>query len=126
MRSDFARLLGLKGVVLVFGTTVIYLIDGYSAAKSFAYGSLVAMIGALLLIWRHWQVVRRVNDSAETVLRQAYKVAIERYLLSAVLLALGFKILELMPLWLMAGFVVGQAIWLFASVWMRLRTQNDN
>jgi len=126
MHSDFARLIGLKGAALASGTIATNWVAGFSAAKSFAYGSLVALIGGLLLVWRHWQVYRCSDDSAEHALRQAYKAAIERYVFAAVMLALGFKILELMPIWLLAGFVVGQTVWLFASVWMRLRTQNDD
>jgi hypothetical protein len=87
---------------------------------------LVALMGGLLLVWRHWQVNRCSDNSVEHALRQAYKTAIERFIFSAAMLALGFKFLELLPLWLMAGFVVGQTIWLFASVWMKLRTQNDD
>jgi hypothetical protein len=126
MRSNFARLIGLKGVVLVSGAIATYIFVGLSAAKSFAYGSLVALIGGLLLVWRHWQVNRCSDNSAEYALRLAYKAAIERFIFAAVMLALGFKYLELLPLWLMAGFVVGQTIWLFASVWMKLRTQHDD
>lgn len=122
MRSDFARLISLKGAVIIIGTITIGLVVDYPAAKSFAYGNFVALIGSLLLTWRHWQVERRSDESAENLLRQAYKATIERYIWAAVMLAIGFKILELMPLWLVAGFVVGQAIWLFASIWMKLRT----
>ena len=126
MRSDFAGLISLIGAALVLGAITTYMVVGFPAAKSFAYGNLVAMIGALLLAWRHWQANRRSGDSAEVVLRQAYRTVIERFIWAAIMLALGFKILELMPLWLVAGFVMGQTVSVFASIWMRLRTKNDD
>lgn len=126
MRSDFARLLSIIGAVVIIGSITIYLVVDFPAAKSFAYGSTIAMIGTMLLAWRHWQAERCADVCAESVLRQAYRAAIERYIWAAVMLALGFKILELMPLWLVAGFVMGQAVSLFAPIWMRLRTQNDD
>jgi hypothetical protein len=84
------------------------------------------LIGALYLAWRLKQGERQLDDSAEQVLRNAYKTAIERFVWAALMLALGFKFLELTPLWLLAGFVVGQVAWLFVPVWIRLRTQNDD
>jgi F0F1-type ATP synthase assembly protein I len=59
------------------------------------------------------------------VLRHAYKTAIERFIWTIFLLLIGFKLLDLSPLWLLAGFVMGQAVWLLAPIWMKLRTQND-
>ena len=42
------------------------------------------------------------------------------------MLGVGFGLLKLAPLWLLAGFVVGQAAWLLLPIWMKLRTKNDN
>ncbi|HEX5637010.1 MAG TPA: ATP synthase subunit I [Gammaproteobacteria bacterium] len=123
MRTEYARLLGLQSVIVISGATVIYKVVDLPAAKSFVYGSIVAMIGALLVAWRYRQALR--HSEADQILRHAYKTSVERFVWAIFLLALGFKILELAPLWLMAGFVVGQAAWLLAPIWMRLRTQND-
>src|SRR5512139_1203677 len=123
MRTEYARLLGLQGVIVISGAALIYKVVSLPAAKSFVYGSIVAMIGALLIAWRYRQVLR--HSEADVVLRHAYKTAIERFVWAIFLLGLGFKLLGLAPLWLLAGFVVGQAAWLLAPIWMRLRTQND-
>lgn len=124
MRAEFARLIGLQSVIVVTGAAITYWVADLPAVKSFVYGSIVAIIGALFLAWRYRQGLK--YSKAEWVLRHAYKTAIERFIWAVFLLGLGFKLLGLAPLWLLAGFVVGQAAWLLAPVWMRLRTQNDN
>lgn len=123
MRAEFARLIGLQSVIVVTGAAVTYWVANLPAVKSFVYGSIVAIIGALFLAWRYRQGLE--HSEAEWVLRHAYKTAIERFIWTIFLLALGFKLLGLTPVWLLAGFVVGQAAWLLAPIWMRLRTQND-
>ena len=126
MRKEYARLLGLQSAIAITGTIISYLVVSPPAAKSFAYGSIVALIGALFLAWRFRQGERRAHIGAEQVLRHAYKTAVERFVWAICMFALGFKLLDLAPQWLLAGFVVGQAAWLLAPVWMRLRTQNDD
>jgi len=123
MRIEFVRLIGIQSAIVITGTAITYNVADLLAMKSFAYGSIVAVITVMLLAWRYKQGLRLTG--AEWVLRQAYKTAIERFFWAIILLVLGFKLLELSPLWLLAGFVVGQAAWLLAPIWMRLRTQND-
>lgn len=123
MRTEYAKLLGLQSAIVITGTAIAYLVVSPSAGKSFAYGSIIALTGALLLTWRLKQSETRPGVGAEWVLRHAYKVAIERFAWAIIMLAIGFKLLELAPLWLLAGFVVGQVAWLFVPVWIRLRTQ---
>lgn len=123
MRAEFARLIGLQSVIVATGAAVTYWFANLPAVKSFVYGSIVAIMGALFLAWRYRQGLK--HSEAEWVLRHAYKTAIERFIWAVFLLALGFELLGLAPLWLLAGFVVGQVAWLLASVWMGLRTQND-
>lgn len=123
MRAEFARLIGLQGVIVAIGAALTYRVADLPAVKSFVFGNMVALIGALLLAWRYRQVQKQTE--AEWVLRHAYKTAIQRFIWTIFLLVLGFKLLELSPLPLLAGFVVGQAAWLLAPIWMRLRTQND-
>ena len=126
MCSGIVRLLSVLGAIILTGSTATYLLVGSPAAKSFIYGSLVAMIGAIILLWRQAQAERRAVNDAVWIVRHAYKAAIERYIWAAIMLALGFKLLELVPLWLMVGFIVGQVAWLFVSISNRLRTKNDD
>jgi F0F1-type ATP synthase assembly protein I len=123
MRAEFARLIWLQGVAVIIGAALTYAFADLSAVKSIVYGNMVSLIGALLMALRYRQGKRQTE--AEWVLRHAYKTAIERFIWTIFLLLIGFKLLDLSPLWLLAGFVMGQAVWLLAPIWMKLRTQND-
>jgi F0F1-type ATP synthase assembly protein I len=123
MRAEFARLIGLQGVIVIVGAAIAYTVADLPAVKSIVYGNVVALIGALFLAWRYGRGQRQ--SEAAWILRHAYKTAIERFIWTIFLLALGFKLLGLSPLWLLVGFVMGQAAWLLAPIWIRLRTQND-
>jgi ATP synthase protein I len=124
MRTELAKLIWLQGAIVIIAATVAYQVADPSAVKSIVYGNLVALISSLLLAWRHKQGQKLSEPGL--VLRHAYKTAIERFVWTIFLFVIGFKLLELSPLWLLAGFVVGQVAWLLAPVWMRLRMQNDN
>ena len=123
MRAEFARLIGVQGVIVIVGATFAYMLADLPAVKSIIYGNMVALAGALFLAWRYKHGQRQ--SEPVWVMRHAYKTAIERFVWTIFLLALGFKLFELAPLWLLAGFVMGQAAWLLAPIWIRLRTQYD-
>ncbi len=108
------------------GAVVAYAVSTPLAAKSVAFGGCVATLGTLFLAWRLAMGARREHLGAEWVLRLAYRTAVERFVLVAFLLAMGFKLLKLAPLWMLGGFIFGQLAWLAVPLWMKLKTQNDN
>jgi F0F1-type ATP synthase assembly protein I len=116
MRTEFARLIWIQGVILVIAAYITYTVADLSAVKSIVYGNLVVLISALFLAWRYGQ---KQQADAVGVLKLAYKTAIERFVGAIFLLVIGFKLLELAPLWLLMGFVIGQVVWLFAPIWMK-------
>jgi hypothetical protein len=119
MRPEYIRLVWLQGVTTIIGAVSTYVAVTPPAAKSLVYGSCVALLSTLFLAWRFRQGEHRENMGAEWFLRQAYRTAIERFVWTAILLATGFGILKLAPLWMLAGFVVGQAAWLLIPIWMK-------
>lgn len=125
MRPEYTRLAVLQGAITIIGTALTYFIATLPTAKSFAYGCAVALASTLFLSWRLSQGERRESLSAEWCLRQAYRTAIERFAGVILLLALGFKLLQFAPLWLLAGFVAGQSAWLVLPAWIRPRTSLD-
>ncbi len=125
MRLEQVRLAALQGVITIIGATVAYVLATPLVAQSVAFGSCVAMIGTLFLAWRHAQCARQENHRAEWILRDAYRAAMERFILVAALLGIGFKFLTLAAPWVLAGFVAGQLAWLAVPAWMKLRTQDD-
>ena len=122
MRSEYIRLVGLQCAIMIFGAILTYFVVTPLAAKSVAYGSCVALLGTLFLVLRLRQGESRENAGAAWYLRQAYRTAIERFVLVALMLAAGFGLFKLAPLWVLAGFIAGQAAWLAVPVWVKLRT----
>lgn len=116
MRGEFIRLIGLQSAITITGSTLAYFVVTHLAAESVAYGSCIALVSTLWLSWRLRQGERHENLGAAWSLRQAYRTLIERFMLVILLLALGFKLLELAPYWMLAGFVAGQSAWLFAAI----------
>ena len=119
MRPEYIRLVLLQGAITIIGAVYTYLVVTPPAAKSLVYGSCIAMVSTLFLAWRLKQGEHRESLGAEWALRQAYRTAIERYVWTGVMLAVGFGLLRLAPLWMLAGFVVGQAAWLLIPIWMK-------
>lgn len=122
LRPEYFRLIWLQGAITIVGAVFTYWIVTPLAAKSLVYGSCVALMSTVFLAWRFKQGVRQESMGAEWALRQAYRTAIERFVWVAVMLGVGFKLLELGPVWMLAGFVAGQAAWLLIPIWMKLRT----
>jgi hypothetical protein len=116
MRIDLVRLMMIQGVLLAAEALLVYKFAGQIFVKSFVYGNTVAIVLAALLIFRNKQSL--LVTEAQSVLRLVYKTAIERFVWAIFLLGIGFKLLELSPLWLLVGFVAGQAVWLLASIWI--------
>ncbi|MBI1174136.1 MAG: hypothetical protein GC139_02585 [Sideroxydans sp.] len=125
MHLEHVRLACVQGAITIISAAVAYVVVNPLAAKSVAFGSGVAMLATLFLVWRLVTGKRREGLGAEWVLWQAYRTAIERFMLVAALLVIGFELFKLAPSWLLAGFVVGQLAWLAVPVWVKLRTQND-
>lgn len=118
MRKEYIRLLSLQFAVILTGSLIAYWQVGPLAAKSYAYGTVVVMVGAAILALQHRRSESRLVE-VESVLRHAYKTAMQRFVWATFLLAIGFKFLGLAPLWLLTGFVAGQVTWLIVPVWMK-------
>lgn len=111
--AGYARLAGLQAL-LVLGS----LVAGFyvAPANAFGYGAGMALFNTLLLAWRFKQGESKVGLGAGWVLGQAYRTLVERYIWAILWFAVGYKLLGLAPLWMMAGFVAGQVVWVFALV----------
>jgi F0F1-type ATP synthase assembly protein I len=120
------KLISLQAAVTAVGVILSYIFISPLAAKSFGYGSCIVLMSTLFMVWRFKQGESNAEISAEWALRQAYRTEIERFLWTAMMMAAGFKMLKLEPIWMLAGFIGGQVAWLLIPIWMNLRTQNDN
>ena len=93
--------------IAVAGLSYFFVRDG-SAALAVLYGGATALSNSLLLEWRKFQAERHPPRDAQYYLRRFHRSSVERLLVVATLLALGMGWFGLIPLAVLAGFVLGQ------------------
>lgn len=120
MHPELARIASLQVALVMCSLVVSVCIMPVGASApvygALAYGCFVSFSNTALLAWRYKQGKHKASLDARWALRQAYRTAIERYMLIVFLLAAGYKLLGLFPLWMLAGFVVGQVVWILTLV----------
>lgn len=113
---------GIRGpavlqLVLVAVTSVVFfVIFGWFQAVSVWFGGLTAALNIGWLLWRRQQADAGRALSAGQSLRLLYRSALERFVLIALLFALGLGGLKLDPLALLTGFIVGQLALVFLGI----------
>lgn len=120
MDRRLKRVLSLQLVLLLIAVLGAYAVWGLGEAGAVWFGSFIAVANTLLIVWR----MRRSRNKdrargelgAQQYLKQFYRSWLERYLVVGALLAMGLGGLKLMPLGLLAGFILGQVIWIFAPL----------
>ncbi len=105
----------VAAVLLGLGTPVWI---GVQAALSAAYGVVVALLATLLLLARKRALELRPEWDAARQMRAAKRTVWERLALVAVLLSWGFLSRDIVPGWMVSGFVAGQALWLVALLFV--------
>jgi ATP synthase protein I len=106
--------LAILQLLLIAATSVIFfMVYGAFLAGSVWCGGLIAMANVLLLEWRRLGADRGRVLSAGESLRLLYRTAVERFLLVLLLFAVALGTLQLDPLALITGFIVGQLALLF-------------
>ena len=111
------RKLAMLQLLLIAATSVIFLmINGAIQAASVWCGGLIAMANVLLLEWRRLRADRGRALSAGESLRLLYRTAVERFVLVLLLFAVALGTLQLDPLALITGFIVGQLALVFKEL----------
>ena len=98
------------------------LFGGVGAILAALYGGGVSFANTVLLIWRWRQGALDYHCDAGRHLSSFYRSSMERFFVVVILLAVGLAWLDIDPLALLAGFVVGQIAWMLASPTLRERT----
>ena len=99
----------LLQMVLTTAVTLLYLVfSGTPAAKGAAFGGAMALSNTLLQLWHWWRFERKGGSGSAQNALLFYRIAIERFVMTLALFALGLGVLKLMPLPLMSGFIAGQ------------------
>ena len=111
------RKLAILQLLLIAATSVIFfMVYGAFLAGSVWCGGLIAMANVLLLEWRRLRADRGRVLSAGESLRLLYRTAVERFVLVLLLFAVALGTLQLDPLALITGFIVGQLALVFKEL----------
>jgi ATP synthase protein I len=110
------RKLAMLQLLLIVATSVVFfMINGVFQAVSAGCGGLIAMTNVLLLEWRRRQADSGRALSAEESLRLLYRTALERFVLIALLFVLALGVLQLDPVAMISGFIMGQVALVFTE-----------
>ncbi len=116
MESVAYRVVSIQ-IYLAFATAAIfYLADAENLSKATFYGAIVALVNVLLLRWRLRKSSRRDRFDPNRDLSEMYRSSLERFFVVGVLLAFGIGWLKLMPIAVLAAFVMGQVALIISSI----------
>ena len=88
-------------------------IDGFLAAL---YGSVMVILNTLLLLWHSARAERLEQQDAGQNFRIIVRCALERFMMTVALFALGLWRLGLEPLALISGFAAGQLLFIIGGI----------
>ncbi|RKZ85856.1 MAG: ATP synthase subunit I [Gammaproteobacteria bacterium] len=107
------HLIKMQVVMLVVIVLITLWWRGNSAAIACFYGGSIAIANTLLQRWHLISSAKQAKSNAGMNLRKAYRCVAERWILTIVMFAVGFAVLNLSPLPLMTGFIMTQFALLF-------------
>ena len=107
------HLVKMQVVMLVVTVLIALWWQGHSAAIACFYGGFIAIANTLLQRWHLIGSAKQAKSNAGMNLRKAYRCVAERWVLTIVMFAVGFAVLNFSPLPLMTGFIVTQLALLF-------------
>jgi ATP synthase protein I len=110
MDSGIRRLLLFQSSLVAATAAVFLVIFETFSAVSVCYGGCMAAVNALLLARCAHRDVKAPDRSPQQSLLAAYLCVVQRFLLAALLFALGLGLLKLEPLALLSGFIAGQFV----------------
>lgn len=102
-------------VVITLGVVTMAVGWGWTVTGAFLFGGAVALTNSGLLVWRWHRGRSNYHCDGERHLESFRRSAKERFLVVVLLMAAGLAALELAPLHLMMGFIVGQLAWVIAA-----------
>jgi F0F1-type ATP synthase assembly protein I len=102
--------LKIKAIFVSVISTIVVFTHGWEIAVAVAYGGSVALLGSLLVRYHMWRSEKTAGNDAEKSLRIVFRCAVERFVLTIALLAIGFAVLELHALALLSGFIATQML----------------
>ncbi len=122
MRATVRRVLVIQLAIVLTVTAAFLVMQGGYAAQSAMYGGAIALFSTWLMGWR---ITKAAHTAARDVNQGAFVIyagAVQRFLLTLVLMALGMGSLKLAPVAILAGYAVAQLAYAFNKVDTQLRT----
>ena len=108
MASSVRKLVMLQLLLTAVTSVVFFLFYGGFQAGSVWFGGAIACANGLLLEWRRQRADSGRALTAGESIRVLYRTALERFVLVALLFAVGLGGLQLDPPALLTGFIMGQ------------------
>jgi len=119
------RVARMQILVTLVASAIAY---GIKATPQFAMAVLsgggIAVLNSVLIAWRMSRASQRSTHDAQFQLRLLYFYAAERFFLVVVLLGVSIAILKL-PLIVLSGFILGQAVLLSARLFLRSKKKDS-
>jgi ATP synthase protein I len=109
----------LQGAMIVAAASLAWLWQGAEIAGAVLYGGTAALANIGLLVWRWRQGRYHYHCDGERHLRQFHRSSLERFFVVGMVLAAGMVGLQLEPLPLLLGFIVGQVAWILAAATLK-------
>ncbi len=120
------NIIKLQLILFIAGIAAIKFVEP-GILKSVLYGSMVALLNTGFLYWRMRKAESNPCNTANGSLKQVQRAALERFVLIAIMLAVGMSArLGLMPLMLLTGFATGQLIFLLGAALFAPRQSEQN
>jgi len=121
LQAQLRRRFFVQIILLVAVAAVAGIGWGPRAALGAAFGGGIAVVNLLLLRWHAGRADRVAGTDVGRNMRVLYRAALERFLATVILFALGLGAWTLPPLPLLIGFFVNQAVQLGAGYQNRNR-----
>ncbi len=116
MESSVHYTARLQIVILATVGILGYVLEGQVLATGAVYGSVIALINTLLLLWRMRPSKQSMLLETHKHLWLFYRSSLERFVIVSVLLVLGMGLLKLAPVAVLISFVLGQFAWVIAPL----------
>jgi len=108
--TNVRRALVIKAIFICVLAVITLLTHGWQIASAVAYGGTVALLGSALVWYHMWRAEKRAGNDAQKSLRIVFRCAVERLVMTIILLATGFAVLKLHALGLLVGFITTQML----------------
>jgi len=122
MRITVRRVLAIQ-LLIVLGVSAAYLAAvGIYQAQSALYGGVIALLATWSMAWRITKAAEAASQDANRGALVIYAGAVQRFLLTLVLMALGMGVLKLAPVAILVGYAAAQLAYTFNKVDTNLKT----